>query len=53
VPEFKCVIPFSQGVNEIIAWYQADPVRRSVDPAFNALCDRIIAAYSKAWPEQG
>jgi nucleoside-diphosphate-sugar epimerase len=52
VPEFKCVIPFSQGVNEILAWYQADPQRQLVDPAFNALCDRIIAAYSKAWPGQ-
>jgi len=37
-------IPFAQGAREIIAWHDADPARQVVDPALNALFDRIIAA---------
>ena len=51
VPDFICTTPFSRGAEEIIAWHMADPARRKVDEAFNALCDRILQAYAKAWPE--
>lgn len=44
VPEFNPTIPFWQGAREIIAWYDADPARQVVDPAADALHDRIIAA---------
>jgi len=37
-------------VEEILAWYDADPGRQRVDPAFDVLLDRIIAAYESAWP---
>jgi len=50
VPDFICTTPFSRGAEEIIAWHMADPARRKVDEAFNALCDRILQAYAKAWP---
>ncbi|HUM49579.1 MAG TPA: SDR family oxidoreductase [Anaerolineaceae bacterium] len=50
VPDFICTTPFSRGAEEIIAWHMADPARQHVDPAFNALCDRILQAYAKAWP---
>ena len=50
VPDFICTTPFSRGAEEIIAWHTADPARQQVDPAFNALCDRILQAYAKAWP---
>jgi nucleoside-diphosphate-sugar epimerase len=50
VPDFICTMPFSRGAEEIIAWHMADPARRKVDEAFNALCDRILQAYAKAWP---
>jgi len=50
VPDFICTMPFSSGAEEIIAWHMADPARRKVDEAFNALCDRILQAYAKAWP---
>ena len=50
VPDFICTMPFSRGAAEIIAWHMADPARQQVDPAFNALCDRILQAYAKAWP---
>lgn len=50
VPDFRCVIPFARGAEEILAWYNADPARRKVNPVFNEICDRILAAYDRAWP---
>jgi nucleoside-diphosphate-sugar epimerase len=50
VPDFVASIPFARGVEEIIAWYDADPARRMVNEAVNQLYDRIIAAYEAAWP---
>ncbi len=50
LPDFICTTPFSRGAEEIIAWHMADPARQNVEPAFNALCDRILQAYAKAWP---
>ena len=50
VPEFKAVIPFSKGAEEILAWYDADAGRRTVDEAFNRQLDRMIAAYESAFP---
>lgn len=51
VPDFNCTTPFSRGAEEIITWYMADPARREINQDFNALCDRIIAAYELAWPK--
>ncbi len=50
VPDFICTTPFSRGAEEIIAWHMSDPARQQVDETFNALCDRILQAYAKAWP---
>lgn len=44
VPEFICTTPFSLGVREILAWYDADPSRQRVDSELDAAFDRIIAA---------
>lgn len=49
-PDFRCTIPFSRGVEEVIAWYNADASRRRVNDEFNAVCDRILEAYETAWP---
>lgn len=49
VPEFTAKIPFWQGAKEIIAWYDADPARQTIDPAFDQLLDTLIARYD---PEQ-
>ena len=48
VPEFQPVIPFWQGVKEIIAWYEADRARQVVDPVVDELQDRLIAAMERA-----
>jgi nucleoside-diphosphate-sugar epimerase len=50
VPDFVASIPFAQGARQIIQWYDADPARRQVDLAFDAILERILAGYQKAWP---
>jgi nucleoside-diphosphate-sugar epimerase len=50
VPDFQPRIPFWQGAQEIIAWYDADPARQVSDPSFDALQDRLIGAMQKAYP---
>ncbi|MFP4343424.1 MAG: SDR family oxidoreductase [Anaerolineales bacterium] len=53
VPDFEATIPYARGAEEVIAWYDADPARQQVDEAFNALLDRILEAYRRAWPTTG
>ena len=50
VPDFVAPTPFVRGAEEIMAWFDADPARGVVDEAHDALQDRILAAYAKAWP---
>jgi hypothetical protein len=51
VPDYVARIPFSQGAREIMAWYDDDPARQTVDPKVDALMDKIIENYRKAWPK--
>lgn len=50
VPDFVAAIPFVRGAAEIMAWYDADPARQTVDEALDRQMDEIIAAYEAAWP---
>jgi nucleoside-diphosphate-sugar epimerase len=52
VPDFCAAIPYAHGGPQQIAWYDEDPSRRVVDDATNALIDRILVAYDRAWPEK-
>jgi len=52
VPEFQPRIPFWQGAREIMAWYDADPARQVVEPYWDALQDKIIAAMEAAYPSK-
>lgn len=45
VPGFEARIPFSEGSRDIVDWYDEDPSRQQVDPAFDALQDRLCAAH--------
>ncbi len=45
VPDFAPAIPFARGVEEIIAWYDADPARQTVDARLDALMDALIARW--------
>lgn len=50
VPDFAASIPFFRGAEEILAWFDADPTRRTVDDAVNRLMDTIIAAVESMLP---
>lgn len=52
VPDFVAAIPFVRGAAEIMAWYDADPARQTVDEALERQMDEIIAAYEAAWPKR-
>ena len=43
VPDWEPRIPFAEGARQIVAWHDADPARRVVDPAVDALYDRLSA----------
>jgi nucleoside-diphosphate-sugar epimerase len=48
VPEFKPAIPFSQGAQEIIAWYDGDASRQVVDRHNDMIQDQLIEAMQRA-----
>jgi hypothetical protein len=50
VPEYKARIPFHKGAREILAWYDADPARQTVDHQISETMNRILDAYRSAWP---
>jgi len=50
VPDFHCEVPWADGVRRALAWFEADPARRTIDANMNALWDRIITAYERALP---
>jgi nucleoside-diphosphate-sugar epimerase len=52
VPEFVCTVPWAEGVRRAIAWYEADPARRTIDEKADQLWDTILAAYERAFPEK-
>jgi nucleoside-diphosphate-sugar epimerase len=43
VPDFNPTTTFAQGAREIVAWYDADESRRTVDASVNASIDAILA----------
>jgi nucleoside-diphosphate-sugar epimerase len=50
VPDFRCTVPWSEGVRRAVAWFEADPARQIIDEKFNNLCDRILSEYLKDFP---
>ncbi len=50
VPQFNPSIPFWQGAQEIIAWYDEDVSRQVVDPYNDKVQDQLIAAMKRALP---
>jgi nucleoside-diphosphate-sugar epimerase len=51
VPDFECNVPWSEGVQRAIDWFEADPFRQTIDDEASQLWDRIINAYVAAFPE--
>ncbi|WP_424952554.1 SDR family oxidoreductase [Deinococcus sp.] len=50
VPEYRATIPFHQGAQEIMAWYDADPARQVVDEALDGLMDQLVRASESSFP---
>ena len=50
VPDYVAKVPFVQGAREIMAWYDADPSRQTVNEEFNRLTNTIIEAQRRAMP---
>ena len=44
VPDYVATIPFAQGAQEMMTWYDADPARQIVDEELDQLMDEIVAA---------
>lgn len=49
VPDFNCTTPFSRGIEEIIAWHDADVSRQVVDEKLDQLMDKIISDWEKTF----
>lgn len=45
VPDYVATTRFRDGVARSVAWFEADPARQKVDPAFNARWDALIEGY--------
>jgi hypothetical protein len=44
VPGFDATVSFADGIERSLAWFGADPARRTIDAERDALLDRIIVA---------
>jgi nucleoside-diphosphate-sugar epimerase len=52
VPGFAATVPFSRGVEEIIAWHDADASRQIVDERLDRLMEKIIADWEAAFGKE-
>ncbi len=51
VPGYCATTSFAQGIRQTLAWFDADPSRKQIDPALNAALDKVIDAYEKGMCE--
>ena len=49
VPEFSAVIPFSQGIQRTIKWFESVPARQMIRKETDDWMDRIIDQYEKVF----
>jgi nucleoside-diphosphate-sugar epimerase len=51
VPDYCATVPFTQGIRQTLAWFDADPTRRPIDDEANARWDNLIDAYEHGTEE--
>jgi hypothetical protein len=51
VPGYCAKVPFAQGIQRTIEWFDADSRRKQVDEAANAAWDKLIDAYESGLGE--
>lgn len=49
VPGFAATVPFHEGLRRTVEWFRADAARQTVDGVYDALADRIVAAWGRAF----
>jgi nucleoside-diphosphate-sugar epimerase len=47
VPDFRPLVPYSEGIRRTLAWFDEDPARQRVDAEMDAKWDRLIANYEQ------
>lgn len=45
VPGYTATIPFGEGIKRTLAWFDAHPDKKIIEPETNAKIDRILSAY--------
>jgi nucleoside-diphosphate-sugar epimerase len=51
VPGYCATVPFTQGIRQTLAWFDADPARQQIDDEANARWDTLIEAYERGTQE--
>ena len=51
VPEYSCEVSWAEGLRRSLTWFDAHPEFQTIDHEKNALWDRIITAYQRAFPQ--
>ena len=50
VPEYVCEVTWADGLRRSLSWFEAHPEFQTVDEETNAVWDRMIEAYGRAFP---
>jgi len=50
VPDYVCEVNWAEGVRRSLAWFEAHPEFQTIDHEMDAVWDRIIASYQRAFP---
>lgn len=50
VPDYVCEVNWAEGVRRSLAWFEAHPEFQTIDYEMDAVWDRIVAAFERAFP---
>ena len=51
VPGYCASTTFAEGVRQSLAWFNADPSRKTIDPGTNTMLDKLLVVYEKGMSE--
>jgi nucleoside-diphosphate-sugar epimerase len=51
VSDYSCEVNWAAGVRRCLAWFDAHPEFQTIDHEMNAVWDRIISSYARAFPQ--
>ncbi len=47
VPQFRCKVPFREGIRESVSWLRANPSEQKLNPKIDHFCDVVISEWEK------